>query len=574
MVQGSLNFFFNYLNIQPSSWKIQYDFSSPSGSGINVPSLSSGDSLYSGQLSSVGNYYSTSGSGNFTGNQSIKINNASGLATDYFTTFFCYEKQNTGNAILFSSLQSGVNISGFICGVNDANKLYFETYDQNGAYIVTSQNIISSKNAIALVKSNNILNIHYYNFNEQIVESEAFQLSSSALYQSNQVYLAATGANTPSYITQNSFSGYLSEFMYINLALTQNTVQKLFSGFYCAKNPDTVGVVSYSSGAGMITGGATVYTGIGTGITGSQVFLAGTYIDFCGNLHSIYSYNSLTGIISGFKFFPLTGAFIATGTGIIDQGYNINTGFAASFGMDGFAYNRHVTYQDFSEFYTYPAILNNGLNNIAIYNLDGTFKLDSISANNQLNLYANGVVNLPSGVGSTGTVYQQYLVLSGDYYISGQSIISNGMYLAIDALVYDYISGQNEIFNYTGGAQTFVSNYPSNRMIYLNGQKLISGSGYNFAGNNLQVNLPITGSGIIMNFPAQTGFINQSGYLINLLVPKYARGSSQLWLNGIREEINNDYYEISKIDLLNASGLFADFPNTIYNNNTNFIEPF
>lgn len=573
MVGGDLNYFYNYINIAQNAWAINYNFSSPSGSGLNVPSTPSGNSLYSGKLSSIGNYYSNSGSGNFSG-QTINIQNASGLSSNTFTMIFGYEKPASGNCILFSSLQSGANISGIIIGVNDSNKIYSECYDQNGPSIVTSSNIISSKNAIAIVKSNNILNFHYYNFNYQQVESETFNISSSALYNSNQCYIAGTGTNTPPYINQKNFSGYLSEFIYINIPLTQNTVQKLFSGFYATKNSPTTGIISYSSGAGFITGGQSIYTGIGTGITGEQVFLAGTYLDFCGNPHPIYSYTNMTGIISGYKFFPLTGNIIFTGTGLIDQGYNINTGFAATFGMDGFVYNRYILSTDFSELYTFPAPFIQNLNNEASYNLDGTYRLNMISTNGQFNLYDNGLANFPSGFNITGNIYQQYLILQGDYYTSGASIVSTGVYQGTDIIIYDYITGISEIFNYTGNSQTFSTTYPSNRMIFLNGQKLISGFGYTFSANNLLINLSGYSSGIITSLSAQTGFLYNSGNFINLLSEKFDRAASQLWMNGQRQLINYDYYEISKIDLLNGSGLFATFPATIYNNNGQFLQPF
>lgn len=487
--------------------------------------------------------------------------------------FFSYEKPFSGNAILFSSLQSGANISGFIFGVNDANRMYLETYDNSGPNIVTSSNIIGSKNAIAVVKSNNIINFHYYNFNYQQVESETFNTSPSALFQSNQVYLAGTGGITPPYINQNNFTGYLSEFAYFNLAFSQNTVQKLFSGFYCTKNPSTTGILGYSSGLGFITGGQVIYTGVGTGITGYQTFIAGTYVDFCGNPHNLYSYNNLTGIISGYKFFPITGIFISTGTGLIDQGYAINTGFAATFGMDGIVYDRYVNTGDFSEVYLYPSILIKNLNNVAQYNLDGTYKLNSISANNQFNLYDNGIANFPSGYTTTGNIYQQIIILLADYYTSGQSILSNGVYQPSDTIIYDYLIGISEIFNYTGGAQTFSSNFVNNRMIYWNGQKLISGLDYKFNGVNLTIS-GLAGSGLIYNFITLTGNNYTGGNFINVFNPKFARGASQVWLNGQRQELDVDYYEISKVDLLNGSGSFASYPNIIYSNGKTFLQTF
>lgn len=563
----NFNYFYNSLGLSPSNFALYYDFNE----GINpVPSVSGANPQFSGIVSNITNFYQNNGSGFFSGSN-IQISNASGLNSTNFTVFFVYQKPNAGNGVLYSTLNSGAAVpSGFIIGINDANRLYFEAYDQTGPVIYSSSNIIGSKNAIAIVKSNNTLNFHYYNFNYQSLESEQFNISPTAFYQSNQAYLAAP-VNAPAYITQNAYTGYMDQFLYLNNALTPNVISKLCSGFYVSKNPSSTGfLVQYNTN---LPGGIIVNTGVGTGITGFQVFQAGIALDNCGNSYPIYSYNNAIGTILQDVFVPLLGAATYTVTGLIDNGYFTDTGYCAGFGMNGVSYIRSIM-NDYQELYTSSQIGITGLNLTANFNLDGNFKLDTNYTNNQLNIYVNGICDLGSGTITSGNGFINTLFLLGDYFVSGQSVNSTGAYKSTDRVSYDSISGITELYLINNsGAQSFATTNVNNRLVFLNGQKLVSGLDYIYTSTNLNI-LGIVATGRVTTEPAQSGTNYFSGKFATFQTGKFMRDTAELWMNGQKQILGLDYIEISNIDLLSGSGLFNNIQNSIYNTNTQFLEKF
>lgn len=565
----NFNYFYTGLGLPKSQFAIYYDFNE---SGVNpiLPQPSS-QTPFSGLISSLDNFYSVSGSGYFTG-QNIAISNASGLNSNTFSMFFVYEKPQSGNGILFSSLSSGSGggfTSGFILGINDANRLYFESRDQSGPNIYTSSNIYAEKNAIAVVKSNSSLSFNYFNFNYQSIESEFFNISSTARYGSNNVYLGSP-VGAPSYISQNSFSGYLDQFVYINNALTSSIVQNLFSGFYANKNPDTVQIIGYTNS--FVTGATMIPQVVGTGITGFNTYLSGYIFDNCGDSLPIYSYNNVTGTIIEDAFIPIGGQVSYSVSGIVDNGFNIDANYCNTFGMNGITYLKNSN--NLSELYTYSQIGVTDTNLLAQYNLDSTFKLNQIYNSGQVEVFYNGLSYYPDGFYLSGNGYVNNLYLSGNYFLSGQSIISTGLFSSTGTLSYNVVSGNWERFFVSGsGSYSLPSSNINNRIVFLNGQKLVSGTNYNFTLGNLNI-INAYSSGVITNLPVFSGFSYMTGNFQSILINKFSRDSSELWLSGLKQTLNQDYLEISNVDLLKGSGIFSSFPNILYNNDQLFLETF
>lgn len=538
-----------------NQWPIYYDFSQG-----NNPVPSRSNALYSATIGSPTSFYAKSGSGAFNGAQSLSIANSSGLNANSFSAFFVYE--NIKNGVLFSTLHSGTGgISGYLIGLNSANRMYFESFDQQGSNIRTSSNIYGTKNAVAVVKSNNNLAFHYYNFNSQSIESEQFTTSLTANYQSNQAYLGAP-INAPNYVTELPYSGYIDQFLYINQALTPNVVQGLFSGCYASKNPSTVNYIAVTenivTGIGINTNGA-------TGITGYRVYFSGYVFDNAGNKIPIYEYNNLTGILNGGFFAPLTGQVTYQYSGLTDNGFFIDSGYCNGFGMDKITYLDSVSGQ--KEVYTFQPF-NNNINYIAKYNSDGTFKLDKFYTSGQIDLYANGISYIPSGYFLSGQ-YINTLILQGDFAISGQSVLSNGFFGPTNSITYDVISGLSEKFFLTNtGNASFTTSLTQNRLIFLNGVKLVSGQDYNFAGSTLNV-IGMPATGIITNLPFPSDF----AYSFNENITRFGRDTSAVWLNGQRLTLNNDYVESANVDLLGISGLSL-YNTKILNSNLNFSQSF
>ncbi len=549
----NFNYFYTgILSLPISQFEIYYDFNE-SGANPIVPQSSS-QPQYLGTIGTVGSFYSIPGSGRFSSSQHVSIANASGLSASSFTMFFVYEKPYSGNAVLFSSLTSGGSVpSGFIIGINDANRLYFECYDQNGQNIYTSSNIYGEKNAIAVSKQNNLLNFYYYNFNEQAVEPELFTISSTALYQSNQATLGSP-LNAPAYVTENSFSGYMDQFVYVNSSLTSNIVSNLFSGFYASGLPYTVVVVGQTNG--LITGASISLASVGTAITGFHVYLSGYVFDNDGNALPVYLYNNQTGTIIEDTFVPLIGGVTFQISGLVSNGFYLDTGYCLAFGMDGVNLLRPIQTSDYAlEFYAYNTIGVDSLGLSTKFNSNGNFFMSQV--NNQVNLYVNGIA-YNSGTSFTGgSVFIPMVFLSGNYYLTGNQIVIDPLVQPSDNVTIDIISGTPQLFSLTTtGGQSFTSAINTN-LIYLNGQKLISGSDYTFAGSTLTVNTTAA-TGLLISFPMLAGFTYTSGRFIS----KFGRDTSMLWLNGQRQTVNEDYIEISNVDLLNNTGIFGEYNNS------------
>ena len=116
MKESGINYFYGQLGLNTGNFGVYYAFEDNAGS--NVVSVSGAQTGYSGTLSSVGNFWSSPGSGFFTG-QTLTINNTSGLSSSAWTKIFIYEKIDTNACILFDSLNG---VSGYRIGVTSSNK--------------------------------------------------------------------------------------------------------------------------------------------------------------------------------------------------------------------------------------------------------------------------------------------------------------------------------------------------------------------------------------------------------------------------------------------------------------------
>ena len=134
MSENAFSFFYNNLDLPDSNLKFYYDFAQ--GSGSNVPNLL-GDSVFSGTLSSVEDFYSDGG-GYFNG-QSLEINNTNQLDYSNWTLFLDWEKTEAGNSTLFSCFSGG---SGYLLGINSANRLYVATQDEQENILIVQNTYI------------------------------------------------------------------------------------------------------------------------------------------------------------------------------------------------------------------------------------------------------------------------------------------------------------------------------------------------------------------------------------------------------------------------------------------------
>lgn len=582
-LNGFSYFYENVLGLDVSEYLIHYNFKATGANNVlNVASGVQDPNTHSLLVNDVNNLI-VSGSGNFSNfgypNSPCEISGANSLNSQIWTMFFIYERNTTGNDILFSSFTGNNPYSGFVLGINPANKLYFESYDQNGPTIKTSQNIYGSKNAIAVTQSFNSLTFHYYNFNTTSLISENFIINSNVIPSGPKWYLGGA-PQQPSQILGTHLNGFMDEFIYIKDSLNINNLQGLFSGFY-----------SQLSGINQVV--ETIHT---TGITGVAVNSGEIYAytgfevnansgsGACSPFSVTYTTTPIKQSISGNIYEYLTGVteYIVTGNPV--TGLVVDTGYVNSFGMDAVVYNRYIDSSDFSQFLacnnTYGKT---NFNKIANFNRVGlSYNLDKIyPTGDQLQLYYNGLAQLSSGVEVTGDFYNSGLSVLGDYYQRDAEVISNKFFDSSGLVIYDSVTGKQFRTPDTIGVSGTIINFNylqdnnlniNDYLIYLNGQCLVENINYDTVSTSGIEILEDRGTGYYYGFRKDSDLaIHISGAFAHTGVSKFLRSTSVLYLNGQRQELNNNYLEVSSTDFLNNSGIFAVNLDNIYNNNNLFF---
>lgn len=519
MKESGINYFFNILGLETGDFQIFYTFEE--GTGATINSISGGQNIYTGTLNAMNNFWSKPGSGFFSGNL-IQISNASGLNYPAFTHVFIYEQIETGQQILFDSLQ---NTSGYRIGITPTNKIYFETYNNN-PICAASYNNLSSKNLIYVNYTTNNLSIGYYNFNSQLFESETFNYNFN-FQSSNQYYLG------------NGFTGYMDYYLYFSNYYNDNILNSLASGFYNVKTGIGYNVETfYSTG---ITG-YTMVNNIQTGITGYSILPSG--FDGVGDFTGLFPMNNivttLTGIIqTGLIQSGITGLITINNTGSLTDLLQTFTGYVSSFGMDDIVSMRIIpTNYIVKNSVSYTPFDNNY--NINLQNFYSGYLINSNLTDNNIILYINGLAQNNSGwmIDGSGNMIISGLIFSPSVFID----IKNG----------DRNTG--DLINYSG------------QQIFLNGLNLISGYDYITNGVSIIITGNNTGiSGLIFDEPIVLNY-NTGNSSIIYTGNKFSRNTSLVFFNGLRQLNKYDYIEDSKFDLINQNNYNENNLFTIYNN--------
>lgn len=529
MKESGINHFFTQIGLDTGTFSILYTFEEKTGVKIN--SISGGNPIYSGILQDSTNFWIKPGSG-FSSGSYIQVQNTSGLYSNGWTQIFVYEKININNSILFSSLNG---TSGYNIGLTDSNKPYLESVN-NGRVVGASYNNYSSKNVISISYLPNFLNIGYYNFNSQLLESESFDYYFNILRSDNWKLLP-------------NYTGFIDYWMYFNAYYSPQILTQLFSGFgfiptgtgLSIQNIFGTGITGYQSG-----------TLIQTGVTGYSVIFGGGsgYSDYTDIFSDTGIATPLTGIISsGTILSGIVGIISGTITGSPAILYDTKSGYIASFGMEKIQMLNYIDNSDcikdsysrvnFDDFY----------NKLGILNYSGYYFFKEYNSG-IINLYLNGVGQSNSGWFTSGI----YLFLTGSD--------------TIDDVFVDIKSGDKKSYRITGLSYAFQY---SGQEIYLNGVNLISGLDFTVSGSILTLTSRNTGiSGEIFEYPIVLNYTTGTFTFKN--ISKFDRNTSNIYLNGIREQINKQYIECGLYD--NFSGNYYNNLNqiVIYNNNNLFWE--
>ncbi len=529
MKESGINYFCAQVVGNVNPMRVFYTFDDNTGSIIS--NRASGISGYSGILNNVGNFWSIPNTGNCTG-QSITVTDASGLYSDNWTKTFVLKKTNTKDILLFSNLTGQ---SGYAIGINNSNKLYLQTINDDIPYIYSSRNYLASQNILTVSKVGSNVQFGYYDITKQKIEYESFGFNYSI-------------AQSDNWILAPQMTGYLDYFIYFNQNVGFNALQQIYSGFFYTNTGNipiiqtivTTGITGYVSG-----------TSIQTGVTGyTTIASTGAGYGYYTGLFPISGISTpLTGILSTTTFSSgLTGS---SSTGVVignTAAFSYNSGYAQLFGMEKMVNFFPITGTDVVDY------SNNRTPSTPYYNqtagfLTSGFLLTHFYSGSQVNPNLNGLYND-----------------SGDFTINTGLMLVTGAGLT-DVMTYDLCTGTKNTFNYTGGGTVPI--IYSGQEIYLNGLKLISGldfianpSNIYLTGNNTGISGKLDENGIILfhvtgNFTFYTGIT-------------FSRFSSRYFINGLRQRINSDYFEGALVDLLSGNGYNSQDTINIYDDNGNF----
>lgn len=426
------------------------------------------------------------------------------------------------------------------------------------------------------------------------------------LYIFNNVpYLYADTLAKGLFSEPTGFAGELEEYCYETSFLSG-------SGFSYSANTGVL-ISKFESGIVQITGYEQTSSGyIYTGITGYNKEYLGLYIDNCGNSIDIINQTALSGEIYKeiLVTVALTGIVYVTGvnetnesgivsgvrnvlvTGLVCNSYFNSTG-EVLYNYD-YDYLSSLSYRQISllspvnpfetDFTnrTVEIYAEKYQNKTLDYNKDldfntlneNHFYIDREFAQNEVLMFGNGQALIDSGYQLIPSGYEIIISPNLDYFITGNIVETNKFFGEQDFLFYDLFSGMFWAFKNTGNIVNIPNGINNNYWVFTNGQKLISGLDYEKSLNTLV----LTGvSGDEENYiifkEILDDYIYKSGILGTFeITTGFNHGCSQVYYNGIRQKIYNNYIENGSYDLI--SGIFKEIDvlkELIYNNTNDFF---
>lgn len=238
MANSGLQYYFNKAGLSTGDVACWFNFNSVGD--LNSSIADSRLEVYG----STGSFWNTLGSGFFSGNYaSIEDDN---IDHSNFSSFLIYNKLKSGKAVLLSSLESGVSgVSGFILGVNDANKLQISCFDQENNYLLTNTSNISLSrcNGLFLSKTDNVFSISKFNFSDKTISEDVYTFPDTCDTDSNSI-LFGSGSWSPAGSSFGIFTGYLDELLIINRNIYKDSASEIFKSFYKNEPTSSIKIIS------------------------------------------------------------------------------------------------------------------------------------------------------------------------------------------------------------------------------------------------------------------------------------------------------------------------------------------
>ena len=235
----------------------------------------------------VDNFTGNGNSGNFA-HGSLRITGVDLFAEDF--TFLVSQEQTgiSGNGSIFSCLNYGSQTSGYTFGINDANRMYFEYFNNDTDHftVKTSSLRLSDKNIMGFKKTDNDLYFLLYDNGRKRFLSDYKTINSQNILPSN-TFFVGSGENSKDY------SGFMDQLVYIKQPISNTDLSILGSGFW-ADNISGNFTLIQSGVTGGISGYDSFITGA-TGVISQENVLVGTGFE-TGSL-DIYEYEIQTGLL-------------------------------------------------------------------------------------------------------------------------------------------------------------------------------------------------------------------------------------------------------------------------------------
>lgn len=603
-----------YLNsISPEDFgglKIHYSFDSVSGQVVfnnlftkqeqiiegSPPSLKA--EKYPAVCPSLSSANIVGNSGFFQGNDYLQI--SSDIKENEWSLIINYSGNNnaTGNLseILLSSVDSSGFNSGFILGINNCNRLFFEFAKENSEReTFTFIQPLRQANSISISKTDNNVNLSIFDFSNQKNLSQDFIISG---YENNIRW--AVGNTLYPIDNYTGFSGRIFDFIYFNNPINKTILQEVCNMSFCSGyQPQQIIESGYQQPK--ITGVVINPTGIltQTGIIGNE-----TLFDYSINGVNIYKNQNITGVITGQITTYLTGGEkTAYQLVMIPENLFYDYNFASSFTDDSILFLKPISPASKYEIYienerTQSIGITSALNlGKMIYDYKNVTRplLGDVSKRivSKANVWGSEIF---FGLEKSGFFFDGKYdpLVSRNFYINGSGIYGHGVehsgltsagFVFLEnqiplpkksELIFDITSGSASFLAYTGQSSFVNSNF-SGKDIYWKNKKLISGINYtqqsdtteiqeipNYLTPDIIVCMPKAGSSSLR----YTGYANQTITLNSGIID-----GERVWLDGLRQIEGADYIKISSINLSKSNNFIPSFSDVIYNNNKNFFTP-
>lgn len=510
--------------------------------------------------SAIGSSSVSLGSGYFTGDGCLEF--SSGFNDSDWTMFIDCKVDSEfavgKSKILLTSYYDWTLPSGFAVTIDDSRDLNFEyRTNENQVNSYSTHLPIEENNLISISKddSSNSILIGKHDLSENKHEFQKFEV---AYNKNKRLYIGGFRNNYYLNSGYTGFSGYINEILFLNQSCNSDQLTELSNLFaVTGYSPATTG--SVITNYPLVTGvdSAALIT------TSSGNVGAVLYYDADGNAYypsGIIGNINQTGILIYYD--PVNSGQLEE-TINIDEIFYVNSGLRTKYAPKYLSFNTQIENADSMEIYYYSSFDSSKPSSLEpnFSATPGKLYFNDDVSDVKFNLYGNGIRQV-SGVDYDYAANNS--VIDSNSYSSYSNNIDDNVFVSSLPESVSVVSGFS--FTPTQGSDYTYSSFPfslandSGYLLYLNGQKLIQGAGFDYtvAGGTLTVNNLTSNynSGNIDVANIRSGsprtYINSYGVVGANFYNTGINGTvidENIFLNGQRLTRDMDYVKVSSGDL-------------------------